>query len=79
MDRYDYGWLSLTINGFVDSSMATYVANMEYVAQDNNMRKMEYSILGYSKDFLIYKNIWEITRKENSLKKRRSNSFGRIQ
>jgi transcription initiation factor IIE alpha subunit len=56
MKKYDYSILNLTINRFIDQDMAFFLGNMEYIAQSNYMRKMEYNILGYSKEFLVYKN-----------------------
>lgn len=56
MKKYDYSILSLTINKFIDQDMAFFLGNMQYIAQSNYMRKMEYNILGYSKEFLVYRN-----------------------
>jgi hypothetical protein len=56
MKKMDYSWLNLTKQGYINNDMNIAINQIETIASDVNMRKNIYSIVGYNKDFLIYKN-----------------------
>lgn len=54
--EYDFSWFSLLKDGFISYTMSLNITRLEEIGKDNSMRKNVYNILGYNKDFLVYRN-----------------------
>lgn len=56
MYAIDYSWFNLLREGYINHSMSIVITQLETIASDNYGRRKVYDIMGYNKDFLLYKN-----------------------
>lgn len=52
----DYSWTNLLMQGYINHEMSIIITQLETLGSDNETRKKLYPIIGYNRDFLIFKN-----------------------
>lgn len=56
LEAVDYSWFNLYQKGYINEDMHIIISQLTEISSDNDMRKNVYKVMGYSKDFLVYKN-----------------------